>query len=74
MSYSYDRRAAALPTPAFTRMVSAIGDTARAMELQVQRLGGVEAALQRGHGDTLRQQLHDIQSSARVLQRRLGFE
>ena len=73
--YSYDRRTAlALPDPAFNRLVGGIGDTARQMELQVQRLGGIASAIQQGHGDTLRGQIAEIASSIRVLQRRLGFE
>ena len=75
MTYSYDRRTAlALPDQAFERLVGSIGDNARAMELQVKRLGGISSAMQQGHGTTLRGQLAEIGSSLRVLQRRLGFE
>lgn len=74
--YDYDRRkeALALPDPAFHRLISAIGDTARAVELQVNRLGGIDAAMRQGHGDTLKGQFAEIGSALRVLQRRLGLE
>jgi len=74
--YSYDRRkeALALPDPAFHRLIGNIGDTARAIELQVDRLGGIDSAMRQGHGETLKGQLAEIGSSLRVLTRRLGLE
>lgn len=73
--YSYDRRADSLNLNqnAFERMLSSIGDTARAIERKVESLGGIESAMRQGHGDTLKGQLYEMGTSLRTLTRRLGF-
>jgi ribosomal protein S17E len=65
---------AALPleNARFVQMVENMIENAQGMLKQVERLGGIEAALTRGHGATLQGQLREIDSVVRVLQRRLG--
>lgn len=56
---------------AFSRLISAINKNAINMQSQVDRLGGIDAAIKRGHVDTLLAQLREISSAVRVLERRL---
>lgn len=71
--YSYDRReAAAITTQVWDRTLATLLDTASAMKNQVGRFGGIENALKEGHGTTLNQQLNEMSSTLRVLQRRMG--
>lgn len=57
---------------AFNRLVDDVGNTARAILLQVERLGGITTALERGHKVTLLQQITEMNSCLRVLERRLN--
>jgi hypothetical protein len=66
------KTAANLTDAAFERMVGSIEDSAKKMQAQVNRLGGIEEALKKGHDETLRQQATEMASTLRVLQRRLG--
>lgn len=65
-------REAAVTDAAWERSIGALVDTSGAMKKQVDRFGGIEKALQEGHGTTIKQQLGEIASVLRVLQRRLG--
>lgn len=55
----------------FRQLAGGIQNTAQAMINQVERLGGIENALQRGHGQTLEGQIREIETMAGVLSRRL---
>lgn len=65
-------REATLNDAAWDRNVGALLDGAAAMKKQVERFGGIENALREGHGTTLKQQVTEMASVLRVLQRRLG--
>lgn len=67
-----ERVAANLTDVAWNRGVVAIIETSTAMKKQVDRFGSVEQALQEGHGTTLKQQMNELSSLVRTLQRRLG--
>jgi hypothetical protein len=64
--------AGSLTTQVWDRTLETLTDTAEAMKKQVSRFGGIENALKEGHGTTLGQQLNEMSSVLRVLQRRLG--
>jgi hypothetical protein len=66
------KNAGALTDASFERLVGSIEKNVKDMQSQVARLGGVKEALERGHAQTLQQQLNEISSSTRVLQRSLG--
>lgn len=75
--YSYDRStpektAANITTQVWDRTLATVLDTAQAMKKQVERFGGIENALREGHGTTLNQQMTELASVVRVLQRRIG--
>ncbi len=69
--YDYNRTAA-LTDSLFERMVALFEKNAKDMRAQVQRLGGIEKALERGHAQTLKEQLNEIANGVRALQRHLG--
>lgn len=66
------KNAGVMPDATFTRLVGSIEKNAKDMQAQVDRLGGIKTALERGHASTLQQQLNEMSSSIRVLQRNLG--
>ncbi len=72
--YSYDRRekTAGITTQVWDRTLATLIDTATAMKNHVGRFGGIENALKEGHGTTLNQQMNEMSSVLRVLQRRMG--
>ena len=61
-----------LPDNRFDMMLENIAKNVEAMQKQVARLGGYGAAMQQGHGSTLKQQLTEIESVCRTLGRRMG--
>jgi hypothetical protein len=66
------KMAAAITTPAWDRSLASVLDTVTALKKQVERFGGIENALQQGHGSTINQQVTELASVIRTLQRRLG--
>lgn len=60
-----------LPTVAFNRLLSFIEHHCGAMQRQVERFGGLDKAIERGHLETLIGQLNEISSAVRTLERRL---
>lgn len=57
---------------AWERSIDLLIDSSQSMKKQVDRFGGIVNALGNGHGTTLKQQMNEMSSVLRVLQRRLG--
>lgn len=64
--------AESISNSAWERGIDALIDNVTSMKKQVDRLGGIANALEKGHGTTLKQQMTETAAIIRTLQRRLG--
>jgi hypothetical protein len=55
----------------FARCLGSVNATSSAMLNQIERFGTFENAIRSGHGETLRLQMHEINSCMRVIDRML---